>query len=161
VRAFRLSRTPDLILKADLDVSLSHAGKEPVTVLGECQPPGRFYLRDLSDLKAGKLSSPSRRPPYFSIEQEPLGDWRLKLNVTGDKFLKVRSPLFNGVVSTSLRLSGTLNEPLSVGEVTVNSGEGPAFLSHDAGDSRPGCRSRARIHISPSSPLRGVQDLWL
>lgn len=118
-----LSRTPELILKADLDVSITHDGKEPVTVSGNVNLRDGYYLQDLTDFTGGKVSTPERRPPYFSIEQQPLADWRLRLNVTGDKFLKVRSPLFNGVVSTALRLQGTLREPLATGEVTVNSGE--------------------------------------
>ena len=118
-----LSRTPDLILKADLNVAVSYDGKAPVTISGNVNLRDGYYLRDLRDFTSGRVSTPSRRPPYFSIEQEPLADWRLKLSVTGEKFLKVRSPLFNGEVSTALRLQGTLREPLAMGELRVNSGE--------------------------------------
>jgi translocation and assembly module TamB len=118
-----LSRTPELILKSDLNVTVSYDGKTPVTISGNVNLRDGFYLRDLSDLTSGKISTPTRRPPYFSIEQEPLADWRLRMTVTGEKFLKVRSPLFNGVVSTALRLQGTLREPLATGELKVNSGE--------------------------------------
>jgi translocation and assembly module TamB len=118
-----LSRTPELILKSDLNLAVSYDGKSPVTISGNVNLRDGYYLRDLGGLTSSRVSTPTRRPPYFSIEQEPLANWRLRLNVTGEKFLKVRSPLFNGEVSTALRLQGTLREPMATGELKVNSGE--------------------------------------
>ncbi|HEY0457200.1 MAG TPA: translocation/assembly module TamB domain-containing protein [Verrucomicrobiae bacterium] len=119
-----LARTPELILKADLDITVSHDRAEPVIISGSLHLRDGFFLQDLSALKpSGGVASPKRRPPYFSVEQGPLADWRLRVSVTGEKFLKVQSPLFHGQISTGLRLTGTLREPLAVGEVKIDAGE--------------------------------------
>jgi translocation and assembly module TamB len=81
-----------------------------------------YFLHDLADLVPGKVTSPSRRPPYFSIDTPPLADWRLAVHITGERFLKVRSTLFSGEVSANLNLQGTLKEPLALGEVRIDSG---------------------------------------
>jgi len=44
------------------------------------------------------------------------------VQVTGERFLNVRSTIFNGEVSANLRLQGTLKEPLALGDVRVDSG---------------------------------------
>jgi translocation and assembly module TamB len=81
-----------------------------------------YYLSDLAALVPGRAASPARRPPYFSVEDPGLADWRLAVRVTGENALKVRSTLFNGLVSPNLRLQGTLKEPVALGDVRVESG---------------------------------------
>jgi translocation and assembly module TamB len=81
-----------------------------------------FYLSDLRALVPAKVATPSARPPYFSIEQEPLADWRLALAVDGARFLSIRSPLFNGEISANLNLLGTLKEPVALGNLKIDSG---------------------------------------
>jgi translocation and assembly module TamB len=74
------------------------------------------------DLVPGTVSAPSRRPPYFSVESPPAADWRLAAKVTGTKFLRVRSTLFNGEISANLKLEGTLREPVALGDLRIDSG---------------------------------------
>jgi translocation and assembly module TamB len=81
-----------------------------------------FLLRDIQTLAPGRVTKPSRRPPYFSIEQEPVDNWLLNVRVRGDNFLRVRSPFFQGQVSLAMNVSGTMREPLAVGEATISSG---------------------------------------
>jgi len=121
--AVPLARSPDLILKSDLDLSIRHKLNEPVTIGGTLNLRDGFYLKDVALLAKGGTASPAQRPPYFSISDPALSDWRLKLNVTGTRFLKVRSPLLNGEISTTLRLEGTLKEPVAIGDVRIASGE--------------------------------------
>lgn len=118
-----LVRRPDVIVRSDLNVGISNttAGSTPI-IAGTINLRNGHYLSDLADLVPGKVSGPTRRPPYFSIEVEPLADWRLALDVRGHEFAKVRTPLFRGGVSTTLRLQGTLKEPEALGELQIEDG---------------------------------------
>src|SRR5262249_11702679 len=49
-------------------------------------------------------------------------DWRVDVTVDGQRFLRVRSPIFRGVLSTAFRVEGTLEDPLAVGEARVAEG---------------------------------------
>jgi translocation and assembly module TamB len=117
-----LARTPELILRADLNVALTHAAGTTPLMAGAVHLRDGYFLSDLNDLVPGKVAAPSRRPPYFSFEEEPFASWRLNLAVQGQEFLKVRSPLFRGNVSANLTLSGTLKDPLALGELKIDSG---------------------------------------
>jgi hypothetical protein len=118
-----LTRQPDAVVRADLDVTLNHVtATAPVVISGKLHLRDSLYLRELRDLVPGKLASAGRRPPYFSVEAKPFADWRLNLTATGHRFLKVRTPIFNGEISADLRLSGTLAEPLAIGDVTIDAG---------------------------------------
>src|SRR5207249_772592 len=66
--------------------------------------------------------SPSRRPPYFSIETAPVNAWTLAVDVDGDRFLRLRTPVFAGVASARFRLGGTLAEPRAIGEMAIDEG---------------------------------------
>jgi len=117
-----LARTPELILRADLNVAITNAPGATPLISGAIRLRDGYYLSDLKDLVPGKMATPSRRPPYFSFEEDPFASWRLNLVVQGDDFLKVRSPLFRGEVSAHLTLGGTLKDPIALGEVKTDSG---------------------------------------
>ena len=117
-----LSRQPASIIRSDLDLRLVKTNSAPALLSGTARLRDSFYLHDLADLVPGKVASPSRRPPYFSIDSEPLAGWRLAVHVTGERFLKVRSTIFNGEVSANLNLQGTLKEPVALGDVRIDSG---------------------------------------
>jgi len=117
-----LSRESDSIVRSDLNLTLTKTNDAPAILAGTAHLRDSYYLHDLADLIPGKVASPSHRPPYFSITVAPLQDWRLAVRVTGEKFLKVRSTLFNGVVSANLNVQGTLKEPLALGDVRIDSG---------------------------------------
>jgi translocation and assembly module TamB len=117
-----LARQPEFILRSDLDLAIHKTNGSPPTVSGVVKLRDSFYLSDLADLLPGKVATPRARPPYFSVEEAPLAETRLAVTVAGVRFLRVRSPLFNGVVSTSLRLQGTAKDPVALGDVKVDSG---------------------------------------
>jgi translocation and assembly module TamB len=117
-----LARQPDLILRSDLDLAISNQTNQPAGISGSVRLRDSVFLSDLRVLIPGKVAQPLQRPPFFSIDLEPLADWTLDLRVRGEKFLKVRSPFFRGEVSSDLKLEGTLREPMMIGEVTINSG---------------------------------------
>jgi translocation and assembly module TamB len=117
-------RQTGLLLRGDLDLKLqSLAGSQP-------RLSGNVRLRDslfLSDVRAflpkGGGASPTRRPPYFAIETAPVNTWALAVEVTGEQFMRMRTPVFAGVASARFRLGGTLGEPRAIGEVTIDEGK--------------------------------------
>jgi translocation and assembly module TamB len=117
-----LARQPELILRSDLDVTVSNRTNDIPVVSGQVNLRDSIFLSDLSVLVPGRLAQPGRRPPYFTVGVAPFSDWQLNLQVTGDRFLTVRSPFFRGTISAGLRLDGNLREPISTGNVRVNSG---------------------------------------
>ncbi|HSU52896.1 MAG TPA: translocation/assembly module TamB domain-containing protein [Candidatus Dormibacteraeota bacterium] len=117
-----LSQQPESIIRSDLDITLSRTNREAPLISGTANLRDSYFLSDLSDLVPGKVASAQRRPPYFSITEPLLAGWRLGLHVTGDKFMKVRSTLFNGVASANVHLEGTLKDPIATGDVKIDSG---------------------------------------
>ncbi len=118
-----LVRSTDVLLRGNLDLAV-RTDRDGVTTIS-----GRVGLRDglmLADIRAfvpkGGADRPSRRPPYFSVEVEPLRDWRLDVRLTGEEFLRMRTPVLNGVASIDMRLDGTLFSPRAIGELTINEG---------------------------------------
>ncbi len=81
-----------------------------------------YLLNDLKLLVPPHVAKPQNRPPYFSVDTPPFSSWKLDVKVKGDRFLKVRSPFFNGVCSADMHLGGTLAEPIALGDATINSG---------------------------------------
>ncbi|MEP6664087.1 MAG: translocation/assembly module TamB domain-containing protein, partial [Verrucomicrobiota bacterium] len=63
-----------------------------------------------------------QRPPYFNVLVEPFASWRLNVTARGDNFFRVRSPIFHGELSASFSLSGTLRDPVLLGDAKINSG---------------------------------------
>lgn len=117
-----LERQPESIVRSDLDLSVTKTNQNPAVISGTAQLRDSFYLRDVRDLAPGGVSSPGRRPPYFSVDLMPLANWRLAVHVTGSRFLKVRSTVFNGEISANVRLEGTLKEPLAIGDMRIDTG---------------------------------------
>src|SRR5262249_7939163 len=56
-------------------------------------------------------------------EQDPFNLWRLDVNVRGVNFMRVRSPFFVGVVSADFNVTGTMQEPMALGEASITSGQ--------------------------------------
>jgi translocation and assembly module TamB len=117
-----LARKPDVVLRADLDLSVTNGAAAPAQVGGTVRLRDSFYLSDLRDLTSGGVTTPARRPPFFSIDLMPWAEWQLNVQVHGERFLQVRSPLFRGIISTTLKLEGTLKDPIALGEARINSG---------------------------------------
>ena len=49
-------------------------------------------------------------------------NWRLDVVARGTNFFKVRSPIFRGEISTALKIEGTLQEPVAIGDTRISSG---------------------------------------
>lgn len=117
-----LAREPDYIIRSDLDLAVAKTNDAPPVVFGSAHLHDSFFLSDLAGLVPGKVAAPSARPPFFSIDNPTLADWRLAVNVDGVRWLRVRTSLFNGEVSANFHLQGTLLEPLALGVLKVDSG---------------------------------------
>jgi len=117
-----LAREPDFIIRSDLLLSATKTNGAPPLISGAARLRDSYYLSDLRALVPGKVATPAKRPPYFSVENTPVSDWRLAIDVTGTRFLKVRSPVFNGEVSADLSVQGTLKDPIALGDVKIDSG---------------------------------------
>ncbi|HEV8544380.1 MAG TPA: translocation/assembly module TamB domain-containing protein, partial [Verrucomicrobiae bacterium] len=117
-----LARNPDVILRSDLNLHVRNGTNQTPIITGDATLRDSFLLRDISTLVPGRVASPKRRPPFFSIEQDPIDDWRLDVRVVGDNFMRVRSPFFQGVVSANFRVNGTLLEPIALGDASISSG---------------------------------------
>ncbi|MDX1951865.1 MAG: translocation/assembly module TamB domain-containing protein [Verrucomicrobiota bacterium] len=117
-----LAREPDFVIRSDLDLLLTNEANGNFKIRGNTRLRDSFLLRDLSLLIPGKTTSQERRPPYFKIRNEPFANWNLDVQVKGQEFIRIRTPLFVGVASANLSLRGTMEEPLALGDVRINSG---------------------------------------
>jgi translocation and assembly module TamB len=122
-----LARNPTVLLRANLDLNATNSGTEIPVVYGSVRLRDSLFLADLQALVPERTASARRRPPYFSIEEDPWAQWRLRVNVTGDGFLRVQTPLFHGKVSTVMSLEGTLKDPIALGQVRIDSGSTVTF----------------------------------
>ena len=122
---FPLVRRPGLLLRGDLDLTIKTDAERRTRLAGAVRLRDSLFLADIRPLIAssgGSASAARARPPYFSVETKPLAEWELAVRVGGERFLRLRTPVFNGVVSADFDLSGTLREPRAAGEARVDSG---------------------------------------
>lgn len=119
-----LLRKPGLMLRADLDLELSKAIDAAAVLSGEVDLKDGVFLQDLTALMQRPASGQSaeRRPPYFSVEAEPWGAVQVDLSVQGKQFMRLDTPVVDGVLSANFALSGTLREPVSIGSVRFEDG---------------------------------------
>jgi translocation and assembly module TamB len=117
-----LARSLELLLRSDFDVRLRGGSNLPPVLTGGVNLHDGLYLEHAP---AMVWSGPKRtefRPPYFSVTNEPLANWRMDLAISGNRFLRVRTPVFSGLLSASLKLNGTLLQPVLTGDVRADSG---------------------------------------
>ncbi len=117
-----LVRSTGVLLRGDLDLSLRTDGEGETTVAGRVDLRDGLMLADVRSLVPGGSERQSRRPPYFRVEVEPFRDWRLAVEVSGRRFLRMRTPILNGVASVEAQLEGTLLNPRAIGGVTLDEG---------------------------------------
>ncbi len=115
-------RKPGIILRTDLDLHLASDESQPPKLSGQVTLRDSLLLQSLEMLAPRADSGSARRFPYFKVEAEPLATWGLDVTVTGDKFIRVRTPLFVGVASADFHVQGTLGDPQALGEARINSG---------------------------------------
>ena len=117
-----LVRQPEAVVRSDLDLTATRTNGSPPRIAGSVRLHDSFFLADLTALIPGKVAEPGHRPPFFSIDDPVLADWRLAVKVDGVRCLKVSTPVFNGVLSASLVLQGTLQDPIALGDLKIDSG---------------------------------------
>ncbi len=117
-----LVRNTGVLLRGDLDLSLRTSREGSTTVAGAVTLRDGLMLADVRSLVPGGGERQSRRPPYFSVEVEPFSAWQLDVEVSGQRFLRMRTPVLNGVASIDARLEGTLLNPRAIGSVTLEEG---------------------------------------
>lgn len=122
-----LARNPSVLLRADLDLTATNSGSGAPVVSGTVKLRNSLYLAELQSLVPESTKSPEQRPPYFSIPIDPWSRWRLKVNVAGNSFLRVQTPIFQGTVSAVLTMEGTLKEPVALGQVRIDTGSVVSF----------------------------------
>ncbi len=117
-------RRPGLMLRGDLDITAvgSSRPERGGQVDGSILLRNGYYLSEWRLPTIGNVTVPAQRPPFFSVEGEPFANWVLDLAIRGDGFMKVRSPVFNGLLNADFRLGGTLREPLATGVLTIDHG---------------------------------------
>ncbi len=113
---------PGKTLRASLSIKTSHvSGSTPLTEGRIYMDPSIFITDVQSLLKQGPTQN-MPRPPFFRLQHPLISDWRLKLNVTGEDFMRIRSPVFQGSASVAMNVSGTLGDPVLIGDVIVPEG---------------------------------------
>ncbi len=117
-------RQAGLLVRGDLDLRLVTLDDGRTRINGTTRLRDSLFLSDIRAFipRGGRGSAPTRRPPYFAVDVAPMRDWLLDVEVTGERFLRLRTPVFNGVASARFRLGGTLGDPRAIGEVTINEG---------------------------------------
>ena len=117
-------RSAGVLLRTDMAIRAWKNGDELAQVEGSLNLKDGVVLMDLTgllDSSAGGRGVKSR-PPYFSVEAEPFRDWKLQLSVSGDEFLRLDTPVVDGLLSMDMSLQGTLGEPFMHGRVWFNEG---------------------------------------
>ncbi|HVS51254.1 MAG TPA: translocation/assembly module TamB domain-containing protein [Opitutaceae bacterium] len=115
-------RRTGLLVRGDLDLKLESPERGAPRVSGTVKLRDSLFLQDVRALLPGGAQSKSRRPPYFAVETPPLDAWRLDLDVEGERFMQLRTTVFNGVASARFHLGGTLGEPVALGDAIVDEG---------------------------------------
>ena len=114
-----LVRKTGMLLRGDLDLTISTADDQTTTVRGKVALHNGLMLADVGSLVPAGGERRSTRPPYFSVEVEPFAAWGLDVAVDGENFMRLRTPLLNGVATVHARLDGTLLNPRAIGEVSL------------------------------------------
>jgi translocation and assembly module TamB len=116
-----LVRQKGLLVRADLELQLTANGRTPPHLGGRVLLRDSLLFADVRDM-AGSGAPNAGRAPYFSVTEKNLRDWSLAVQVTGERFLRIRSPVFNGLASARFKFGGTLGDPRALGEAVVNEG---------------------------------------
>lgn len=118
-------RQVGLLLRGDLDLQLNSTDGGGGKITGKVKLRESLFLTDVRDLVpkgAGSVGS-AARPPFFSVEAPPFNTWQLDVDLSGERFLRLRTPVFNGLASMRFHLANTLGEPRATGQVVVDQGQ--------------------------------------
>ena len=118
-----LARSPELLLRGNFDVRLQGESNAPPLLAGRVTLHNGLFVQHASARVWSRPKRPGLRPPYFSVTNEPVASWKMDLAVGGDKFLRVRTPVFSGLLSANMQLRGTLSDPVLTGDLRTDSGQ--------------------------------------
>ena len=118
-----LVQSLQLLMRGNFALELRGSNNVPPELSGRLDlHDGLFLMHTSSLFFTGGRKRPHIQPPYFSITNEPLADWKLSFTVAGDRFLRVQTPVFNGRISANMKLAGTMRAPVLTGDARVTSG---------------------------------------
>jgi translocation and assembly module TamB len=117
-----LLREPGLLMRANLDLTLQNQAGQNPTITGAVQLRDGLLLQDVGSLLVDRLERPAPRPPYFSVTNLPFARWQLNVKISGDRFLRVRSPAFIGSITTDGVVQGSLAKPVIQADLRIPSG---------------------------------------
>jgi translocation and assembly module TamB len=116
-------RQTGLLVRGDLDLKLRTPAAGPTAISGTVRLRDSLFLSDVRAFLPGGTKGGALQPPYFAVEIPPFDAWTLGVDVSGARFMRLRTPVFTGVASARFRLSGTLGEPRAIGEVVIDEGQ--------------------------------------
>lgn len=79
-------------------------------------------LMEIDPMAARTAGQELPKPPFFNITQDPFADWILDIDISGEDFLRFRSPYAKALVSVQMDLTGTAANPVWVGELYSTEG---------------------------------------
>jgi translocation and assembly module TamB len=115
-------RKTGLLVRGDLDLQLRTLGSGPTSLTGTVRLHDSLLLADVRAFLPGGAKGGTQQPPYFSVTTQPFSSWEINVDVSGDRFLRLRTPVFNGVASSQFRVRGTFGEPRLLGEIVIDEG---------------------------------------
>ncbi len=115
-------RRAGLLVRGDLDLKLVTPQAAPPSISGVVRLRDSLFLADIRSMIPSGAKGVAGRPPYFALETPPLNAWGLDIKIEGEKFLRLRTPVFNGTATARFKLDGTLGEPRISGEAIVDQG---------------------------------------
>lgn len=118
-----LVRTPDLLVRSDLSLTMEQDGRSPTRIGGHVQLRDSVVLVEMNPLAARTRGGAGARPPFFAVEAAPYDDWELAVEFSGDHAVQVRGPYMEAVLSLGAQLEGTLGNPLLLARLRTESGE--------------------------------------
>jgi translocation and assembly module TamB len=117
-----LARSPELLLRGDFAVTLRGGSKQSTRLAGTVTLRDGLFVQNAAALVWNSPRRPEWRPPYFSVTNQPFANWNVDLAVRGNRFLRVRTPVFSSIASADFQLRGSLRTPVLTGDARVNSG---------------------------------------
>jgi len=119
-------RKTGVLLRSDLDLKIASDATGKGLVSGSAVLRDGLVLIDVRSLVprgGSSVTVPSRRPPYFSVTAPPLNDWELAVDLRGENFLRLRTPVITGTGSIRAALDGTLENPRLLGVLELREAE--------------------------------------
>ena len=116
-------RQTGLLVRGDLDLKMRTPAIGPTALSGTVLLRDSLFLSDVRAFLPGVTYGEGSQPPYFSVDTPPFNAWTLGVDIRGSRFLRLRTPVFNGIASARLHLGGTLSEPRAIGEMTIDEGQ--------------------------------------